>query len=285
MVLPDVWSEGNIPQGSCCFSPKHLNNPQGFSFLVVSGPVRTVESSKQRPNQKSAICTTNKSSAEKKPWSLENFDIGQALGKGKFGSVSGAPQPGTKFILALKVLFKKQLENAEEGGGDPVSSQAPQHPVFLYKELQCCGTFDDQQSATCIMKLADAFYYCHSKKVIHRDFKPENLLLGSNGELKIADFWLCLHALLQLPPKMIEGKTHDEKVDLWSLGVLCYEFLVGHPPFETKSCIETCCKISMGWNQNARDGGNHGTWLVSPSFRDTCRSYSMIREISDHISR
>lgn len=47
-----------------------------------------------------------------------------------------------------------------------------------------------------------------------------------------------------LPPEMIEGKTHDEKVDLWSLGVLCYEFLVGNPPFETKSHEETYRKIS-----------------------------------------
>lgn len=47
-----------------------------------------------------------------------------------------------------------------------------------------------------------------------------------------------------LPPEMIEGKTHDEKVDLWSLGVLCYEFLVGKPPFEAKSHEETYRRIS-----------------------------------------
>ena len=42
-----------------------------------------------------------------------------------------------------------------------------------------------------------------------------------------------------LPPEMIEGKMHDEKVDLWSLGVLTYEFLVGKPPFEAESNNET----------------------------------------------
>lgn len=47
-----------------------------------------------------------------------------------------------------------------------------------------------------------------------------------------------------LPPEMIEGKTHDEKVDLWSLGVLCYEFLVGKPPFEAKTHEETYRRIS-----------------------------------------
>ncbi len=48
----------------------------------------------------------------RKAWSLENFDIGRALGKGKFGSVYLARERQTKFILALKVLFKKQLEKA-----------------------------------------------------------------------------------------------------------------------------------------------------------------------------
>lgn len=45
-------------------------------------------------------------------WSLENFDIGRPLGKGKFGNVYLARERQTKFILALKVLFKKQLEKA-----------------------------------------------------------------------------------------------------------------------------------------------------------------------------
>ncbi|ELV10543.1 Serine/threonine-protein kinase 6 [Tupaia chinensis] len=43
---------------------------------------------------------------------------------------------------------------------------------------------------------------------------------------------------------MIEGRMHDEKVDLWSLGVLCYEFLVGKPPFETNTYQETYQRIS-----------------------------------------
>lgn len=47
-----------------------------------------------------------------------------------------------------------------------------------------------------------------------------------------------------LPPEMIEGRTHDEKVDLWSLGVLCYEFLVGKPPFEAETYQETYRAIS-----------------------------------------
>ena len=47
-----------------------------------------------------------------------------------------------------------------------------------------------------------------------------------------------------LPPEMVEGKTHDENVDLWSLGVLCYEFLVGCPPFEAESHSDTYARIT-----------------------------------------
>ncbi|XP_036197817.1 aurora kinase B isoform X3 [Myotis myotis] len=124
----------------------------------------------------------------------------------------------------------------------------------LYKELQKSRTFDQQRTATIMEELADALMYCHQKKVIHRDIKPENLLLGLQGELKIADFGWSVHApslrrktmcgtLDYLPPEMIEGRTHNEKVDLWCIGVLCYELLVGNPPFESASHNETYRRI------------------------------------------
>nr|XP_012643527.1 aurora kinase C isoform X3 [Microcebus murinus] len=141
----------------------------------------------------------------------------------------------------------------------------------LYKELQKKQKFDEQQTATgncgrlhfqiaftlviqIIEELADALTYCHDKKVIHRDIKPENLLLGFRGEVKIADFGWSVHTpslrrktvcgtLDYLPPEMIERKTYGEKVDLWCIGVLCYELLVGNPPFESASHNETYRRI------------------------------------------
>lgn len=106
-----------------------------------------------------------------------------------------------------------------------------------------------------ILQLSRALRYCHTKHVIHRDIKPENLLLDLKGELKIADFGWSVHApnarrttlcgtLDYLPPEMIEGKDHDDLVDVWSLGVLMYEFLVGSPPFEAQGHHETYRRIA-----------------------------------------
>ncbi|XP_037108310.1 aurora kinase A [Syngnathus acus] len=236
----------------------------------------------EMPQKEPAKKDSADTSSSKKRWSLDSFEIGRPLGKGKFGNVYLARERQTKFILALKVLFKKQLEKAgvEHQLRREVEIQSHlRHPNILrlfgyfhdvsrvylileyapkgelFGELQRCGFFPEDRSATYIMELADALDYCHSRKVIHRDIKPENLLLGTNGDLKIADFGWSVHTpssrrstlcgtLDYLPPEMIEGKTHDEKVDLWSLGVLCYEFLVGKPPFETQSYKDTYRRIS-----------------------------------------
>ncbi|CAK7218611.1 spindle assembly checkpoint kinase [Sporothrix bragantina] len=119
----------------------------------------------------------------------------------------------------------------------------------LYKHLRKENRFPEWKAAQYIAQMASALRYLHRKHVIHRDIKPENILVGIHGELKISDFGWSVHApnhrrttlcgtLDYLPPEMVRphgsgnDNSYDEKVDLWSLGVLTYEFLVGEAPFE-----------------------------------------------------
>lgn len=223
-------------------------------------------------------------SQQKKPerWKLSDFDIGKPLGKGKFGHVYLAREKSTKFICALKVLFKNQLHKAkvEHQLRREIEIQAHlRHPNILrlygyfydetriylilefaakgelYKILQEEKHFSEEKTAKYIKALASALDYCHKKHVIHRDVKPENLLLGSKGEIKIADFGWAVHTpgerrltlcgtLDYLPPEMIEGKEHDHNADVWSLGVLMYEFLTGTPPFMAQKYGDTYRRIS-----------------------------------------
>ncbi|KAM0274986.1 hypothetical protein ACHAQH_007676 [Verticillium albo-atrum] len=117
----------------------------------------------------------------------------------------------------------------------------------LYKHLRRESKFPEWKAAQYVAQMASALRYLHRKHVIHRDIKPENILVGIHGELKLSDFGWSVHApnnrrntmcgtLDYLPPEMIKPGSSDnyynEKVDLWSLGVLMYEFLVGEAPFE-----------------------------------------------------
>jgi aurora kinase len=130
----------------------------------------------------------------------------------------------------------------------------------LYKHLRKEHRFPEWKAAQYIAQMAAALKYLHSKHVMHRDIKPENILVGVHGEIKISDFGWSVHApnnrrqtmcgtLDYLPPEMLKPGSSDnfynEKVDLWSLGVLTYEFLVGEAPFEDTP-IMTQRRIARG---------------------------------------
>lgn len=214
-------------------------------------------------------------------WTLADFDVGRPLGRGKFGNVYLAREKATRYVVALKVLFKSQLRSAsvEHQLRREVEIQSHlRHPNILrlygyfydadrvylileyaargelYRELTAVRRFDERRAARYVASLAAALAYCHGKHVIHRDIKPENLLIGADGALKIADFGWSVHArhsrrttlcgtLDYLPPEMVAGADHDAGVDVWCLGVLCFEFLTGSPPFEAAGHSETYARI------------------------------------------
>ncbi|GMH39555.1 hypothetical protein BSKO_07453 [Bryopsis sp. KO-2023] len=258
---------------------KHENEEQDARSTETSKT--PTEHSAKREAEK---CNTDGSSgkiAEERVWQFSDFEIGRPLGRGKFGNVYLAKELETDRVVALKVLFRSQIEEAEveHQVKREIEIQAHlRHPNILrlygyffdkkkiylvlefapggelYKRLQKDGTFTEEKSARYIASLAKALIYLHSKKVIHRDIKPENLLLGEEDVLKVADFGWSVHStnkrrktlcgtLDYLPPEMVKRECYDFGVDIWSLGVLCFEFLYGMPPFEAPGQDETYEKI------------------------------------------
>ncbi|XP_050373351.1 serine/threonine-protein kinase Aurora-3 [Argentina anserina] len=214
-------------------------------------------------------------------WSLDNFEIGKPLGRGKFGRVYVAREVKSKYVVALKVLHKKQINKYRihhQLKREMEIQTSLRHPNILrlygwfhdderivlileyahggelYGLLREKSHLPEKQAATYILSLAQALAYCHEKHVIHRDIKPENLLLDHEGRLKIADFGWSVQSsskrrtmcgtLDYLAPEMVENRAHDYAVDNWTLGVLCYEFLYSTPPFEAESQRDTFKRIT-----------------------------------------
>ena len=97
--------------------------------------------------------------------------------------------------------------------------------------------------------------YLHSQKILYRDLKPENVLLDTDGNAKIADFGICIKleeekcyetigTIQYMAPEIFKEKGYDFSVDIWAFGCLMYEMVAGVPPFvgNTDQEIETKIK-------------------------------------------
>ncbi|XP_072750932.1 cGMP-dependent protein kinase for isoform X2 [Anoplolepis gracilipes] len=128
----------------------------------------------------------------------------------------------------------------------------------LWTVLRDKGHFDDGTTRFYTACVVEAFDYLHSRNIIYRDLKPENLLLDNQGYVKLVDFgfakrldhgrktWTFCGTPEYVAPEVILNKGHDISADYWSLGVLMFELLTGTPPFTGADPMKTYNIILKG---------------------------------------
>ncbi|CAI2373301.1 unnamed protein product [Moneuplotes crassus] len=181
-------------------------------------------------------------------YTIKDFELGQQLGKGRFGDVYLAREKKTKFIVALKILDKKKIREChiEHQIKREIENQClinhknilkmyeffwDDNSIYLILEYSQCELYQhlinqpdkkysESRAANYIKQVAEALHYLHSKNVIHRDLKPENLL-NCQGTIKIADFGWSVYSptknrrntlcgtLDYLPPEMVMNETYE----------------------------------------------------------------------------
>lgn len=207
--------------------------------------------------------------------SKDNFDFLSQIGAGSFGKVYKVKSHTNQKEYALKVLSKNQIKSLKltdqleneirilcicqhENIIKLYGMFEDKNYVYLILELANKGTllnklrktktrkFNEKITKDSMSDILKAIIYLHSKKpqILHRDIKPENILINNNT-LKIADFgWSNVDDEIRntfcgtpdyLSPEMILGTGHNEKLDIWTLGILMFELLHGEPPFSPKS--------------------------------------------------
>ena len=217
-------------------------------------------------------------------WSINRFQIGRPLSRGKFVHVLLVRERETKYLFIIKMMFKSQLKKNpkymknfrreieihstldhpnivkmhgwfwDEKKLYIILEYCPDGELFSILQSQPYKRFSEDVASDYIKQMINALIYLHSNKIIHRDIKPENILVDNNT-LKLADFGWSIHTpsmrrktfwgtLDYLPPEMIKREVYDEAVDIWSIGVLAYELWSGHAPFHDESSKKTYERIS-----------------------------------------
>jgi serine/threonine protein kinase len=101
-----------------------------------------------------------------------------------------------------------------------------------------------------------AFEHLHERRIIYRDLKPENLLLTEKGCIKLTDMGLAKFVIGKtyttcgtpdyFAPELIASTGHTNAVDWWTLGILTFELMSGHPPFESAYPMQIYSKVMKG---------------------------------------
>jgi len=203
---------------------------------------------------------------------ISHYKITEKLGEGGMGVVYKAEDTKLKRTVALKFLppeltrdndaqkrFMQEARAASaldhpnvgtiheinEADGHAFISMAYYEGKTLKEKIDQ-GPLEITETIKIVTQIAQGLSKAHSKKIVHRDMKPANVLINADGQIKIIDFGLAklrgstvltktgttMGTIAYMSPEQTQGATLDQRSDIWALGVIFYEMLAGDQPFK-----------------------------------------------------
>lgn len=248
-----------------------------------------IDSTAPSSTNSASVASNSSSSADDGAMSVNDFDVGQKLGKGSYSKVylcTLKTDKSQKF--AVKVIHKELLiryrKMATVKNERDALMMLKGHPNIISLH----STFQDQDNLYFVMEFAPngaltqlmqklgpstievarfytaeivhALAFMHSKKILHRDVKPDNILLDESMHIKFTDFGTAkigtqtdeesdesepdrqmrhkgtfVGTAAYVSPEVLNNQPASEVSDLWAVGCMLYQFLIGQPPFKGES--------------------------------------------------
>jgi serine/threonine protein kinase len=210
---------------------------------------------------------------------MDDFNTIKLLGRGVFSEVYLVKKKSTEEYFAMKSIHKKNpLELLDR---EMTILKNVFHPnIVMLKEvikddistkliMEYCSKGDlneylnmrrmkEKSALHFLYQILQGLQYLHSNDIIHRDIKPQNILIDKNNVCKIADFGFARYkdqdklletmcgSPLYMAPEIIKHQHYTMKADMWSVGVVFYQMLTGQQPLKSKNFYELSKKIDNG---------------------------------------